>query len=82
MAACPYWQTHDASPGEPNDPGELLALDLYQAIQQHGWEYVTTLLSLRFTPAEAEALYHRLDTLKTLLPQMQQRFQGGAPDGH
>ena len=63
------------------DPDEVLALELHQGIVQHGWERVSTLLTLRFTPSQAEALYHRLEVLETVLPQLQQAFQARREPG-
>ena len=58
------------------DWGDLLALEVYQQIQRHGWDLVATLRPLNLTEREAEALLIRLDWLTEHLPPMLAAFYG------
>ena len=55
---------------------DVLAIELHQQIQRHGWTMVAALRTLRLTENEAEALFMRLDWLKQELPGMLQAFAG------
>lgn len=74
--ACPYWNTHEASPGEPMAFADTQALQLYQQIQRHGWEMVQSLRHWTMTLQEAEGLLVRLDWLTEHLPGILQTFYG------
>jgi hypothetical protein len=70
LSACWYWATHDASPGEPAGYGEQQALEVYQAIQIHGFDLVQAFRTWRLSPQEAEALWCRVGWLREHLPAM------------
>lgn len=38
LGACPYWQSHGDSPGEPLDPFAAAVLDLWYTVQTLGWD--------------------------------------------
>mgnify|MGYP001579976739 FL=1 len=80
MAACLYWRTHDASPGEPVAWGDVQALELYQQIQRHGWPLVEAFRTLRLSETEAEALFLRLAWLTEHLPAMIAAWRGEGRD--
>ena len=72
LSACPYWRTHEASPGEPVAVADALALQLYEEIQGSGWELFQALRTFRLSEQEAEALYIRLTYLGQVLPALRQ----------
>lgn len=78
MTACPYWKTHDASPGEPVAWADLQALEVYHQIQRHGWPMVQALRTFRLTEQEAEGLFLRLDWLHQNLSEMVAQWRGTA----
>lgn len=76
LAACLYWRTHGASPGEPDHPDDVLAWDIYCAMQRVGWDAVKTLRNLdELTAYDAEYLLQRLVALQDAVQAQHQQQQ-------
>mgnify|MGYP001558459861 FL=1 len=78
LTACPFWRTHEASPGEPMAWADVQALEMYHQIQRHGWAMVEALRTFRLSEQEAEGLFLRLDWLTENLPTMIAQWRGEA----
>ena len=74
LQACPYWRTHENSPGVRPDPEESRAIDLYHETKRLGWPLVESLRTIRLTTAEAEALLVRFEWLDKELPGILEEF--------
>ena len=79
LDACPYWLTHEASPGQPVAWLDELAFDVYEQIQRHGWPLVAALRQLDLTGWAADALFWRLDWLTQHLPAIMREWRGVEP---
>jgi len=73
LEACPYWQTHGASPGQELTPINRRAIHWLRLIKRHGWEQVMGLVEMAVTPYEASYLLEAWGMYEDFVQEMTQR---------